>query len=236
MEVISKTDGVLEEYVAWHGSDDAADSTADDLDAPCRYCEWEPEGDARHDDADHEYEPGPRWEPTGEYGIYIDGDCQPLLPDEDAPEEWDQPVWNVGEVQSDDRENYRYGDLATSLTLAEAVRVAQEDLEINLDTLIGAGPWIDVIRAQIRRDVGRYDELIIQRVGSSDQEPVYPQDAPELAGSKIWALLGLHDTDHEDCGFTTEVIEESLTVAEATELARKLGWRRGIIGLRLLKV
>jgi hypothetical protein len=148
-----------EDDTDWDGdSEDAADSTADDLDLPCRVCGWEPEH-GNHDDDDHEFEPV-CWNPTGEFAIYTDGDYRPVMPDE-LPEAADQPIWNLGAVESDGgsgEASYRYDDIVSGVTLVEAARVAEER-DISLEALGGTGPWVDAIRAEIRRDVSRPAEV-----------------------------------------------------------------------------
>jgi hypothetical protein len=83
LDVLSKIDTVLDEYVTWYGSSDSADSTAADIDqlAPCYICGWDQdysEGldhDAWYPENSHaerhEYEPGPR--ETGEVVVSLIG-------------------------------------------------------------------------------------------------------------------------------------------------------------------
>jgi hypothetical protein len=140
-DVLDKIDTVLEDFVSWHGSEDAADSEADDLDLPCGVCGWEPD-EGSHDDDDHEFEPGPRWSPTGEFGIYGEGvDGYRVYPD-DALEDADEPVWCLGAVETDGTPEWRYNDLVSDVTLADAVKAARER-DVSLGAMLGAGDWID---------------------------------------------------------------------------------------------
>ena len=210
MDMIGKIDHALEEFSAWNGhSPDAANSAADNL-----------------DDDD---ESG--WEGTGEYAIiHVASYDYPIFPD-DAPDQAGEPVWILGEYK---RNGDGHGEASTcfehivsEVSLVQAARIAQDDNDINLDTLWGAGLWLAPTKYQLLRDVSRYGYLAIDRVGSDPHEPLFPQDMPGLADSKIWALLGMHETDDGDWA---EVIEEPLTVAEAVQLADRLGYKGRIIG------
>lgn len=123
-------------FVAWDDSEDAADSTSDDLeyDETCWYCAWEPEPGAT--DADHqayytgetdcelhEYLGGAQ--PEGglviSYSNWYDIDGYPTHPDS-RPDEVDEPVWTLYRymLQTRDGDQNFLDELASGLTVAEA--------------------------------------------------------------------------------------------------------------------
>ena len=94
-DVLGKIDMVLEDYVTWHGSDDSADSEADDLE----HGDWIPR---------IVYEP---WAVSGD-----------LPGPEDVPEQLhDDPQWAVYGIGSDDGDIEVWHD---GLTLSEAEELA----------------------------------------------------------------------------------------------------------------
>jgi hypothetical protein len=142
IQTLARIDAELEQFVTWDGrSDDAAASTATDLDedrGTCAIC-----GCERADcvEGDHTYEPMPEPYGTSEFLIAREGlwqwDGYLTWPEPDDPHA-DVPGWGVAEVYQRDNDCEWWPEwLETGLTLDQAVEAATKR-DISLGAMLGS--------------------------------------------------------------------------------------------------
>jgi hypothetical protein len=134
------------DFVTWYGSEDAADSTASNLerDYPCANCAWEPGGEAHDDDnCQWGYEADLPAEETGEFLItdwdYYQGYGYPFFArqaEESGDTEYmSQPIWVVAaHCIKDGAEEGELQPRCEPTTLAQCRKLAEQ---MDLGCLIG---------------------------------------------------------------------------------------------------